>query len=323
MLPDDDQELISGMLEKLMSIKEGPVCATANLSLYELNWICQHVAPILQEQPIILEIESPITICGDIHGQYTDLIRIFESSGYPPDTRYLFLGDYVDRGNQSIEVVALLFLFKILYPDRIFLLRGNHECSYINRMYGFYDDCAKYSVQLWRTFNVDVFNYLPIAAIIEKKIFCIHGGISPDLESLEQIEEMERPMEVPETGLLCDLLWSDPNPDVDDWGENDRGAGCVFGQAQVDEFLEKFGFDLICRGHQAVMNGYEFPFQPSQNLVTIFSAPNYCYQFENSGAVLRVDEHLLCAFNVHPPQSLMEMEADFLDDRGGGTPPRC
>lgn len=319
MFTPDEQVMIQGMMEKLMSIKDGSIYATANLTVVELNWICQRVGPLLLEQPVILELEPPITICGDIHGQYTDLIRIFESSGYPPETQYLFLGDYVDRGNQSIEVVALLFLYKILYPTRIFLLRGNHECSYINRMYGFYDDCAKYSVMLWRAFS-DVFNCLPIAAIIEHKIFCIHGGISPELEDLNQIAMMERPQEVPESGLLCDLLWSDPDPEVDEWGDNDRGTGYVFGQPQVDAFLEKFQFDLICRGHQAVMEGYEFPFRPVQNIVTIFSAPNYCYQFENNGAVLRVDENLLCAFNLHPPIAVSE--DIFPDDRDVGTPPR-
>ena len=152
-----------------------------------------------------------MNIVGDIHGQYYDLLRIFDYGGYPSlDQNYLFIGDYVDRGKQSIEVITLLLAFKVKFPNNFNLLRGNHECQSINKTYGFYDECKRrYSVSLWRDFG-NCFNYMPVSAIIEQRILCMHGGLSPDLHSLEQIKNLDRPNDVPENGLLCDLLWSDP-----------------------------------------------------------------------------------------------------------------
>eukprot|EP00882_Tetradesmus_deserticola_P016185 GHRQ01017268.1.p1 GENE.GHRQ01017268.1~~GHRQ01017268.1.p1 ORF type:complete len:216 (+),score=59.73 GHRQ01017268.1:485-1132(+) len=165
-------------------------------------------------QPNLLELEAPIKICGDIHGQYSDLLRLFEYGGFPPEANYLFLGDYVDRGKQSLETICLLLAFKIKYPENFFLLRGNHECASINRIYGFYDECKRrYNIRLWRTFT-DCFNCLPVAALIDEKILCMHGGLSPELKSLEQIKRVARPTDVPDSGLLCDLLWADPDKDI-------------------------------------------------------------------------------------------------------------
>lgn len=138
----------------------------------------------------------PQQICGDIHGQYYDLLRLFEYGGFPPEANYLFLGDYVDRGKQSLETICLLLAYKIKYPENFFILRGNHECASINRIYGFYDECKRrYNIKLWKTFT-DCFNCLPIAAIIDEKIFTMHGGLSPDLNSMEQIRRVMRPTDV-------------------------------------------------------------------------------------------------------------------------------
>ena len=138
-------------------------------------------------------------ICGDIHGQYYDLLRLFEYGGFPPEANYLFLGDYVDRGKQSLETICLLLAYKIKYPENFFVLRGNHECASINRIYGFYDECKRrYNIKLWKTFT-DCFNCLPIAAIIDEKIFTMHGGLSPDLNSMEQIRRVMRPTDVSPT----------------------------------------------------------------------------------------------------------------------------
>ena len=197
-------------------------------------------------------------LSGDVHGQYYDLLRIFEYGGFPPEANYLFLGDYIDRGKQSIETVCLLLCYKIKYPENFFLLRGNHECAQINRIYGFYDECKRrYSIRLWRVFS-DVFNCLPVSALIDEKIFCMHGGLSPELKNLDQIKNIMRPTDVPDTGLLCDLLWSDPERGVEAYGDNDRGVSFTFGENVVRKFNEKHDIDLICRAHQVVEDGYEF-----------------------------------------------------------------
>jgi serine/threonine-protein phosphatase PP1 catalytic subunit len=190
---------------------------------------------------MLLELRPPVTICGDIHGQYADLLRIFDHAKYPPSTNYLFLGDYVDRGKQGIPVVCLLLALKITYPEQVFLLRGNHECSYINQQFGFYDECVSmYDYDVWQTFS-DLFNCLPVCAIVDDKIFCVHGGISPDLKNLNQIRKLPRPQEIPEEGLMCDLLWSDPDSMIDGWETNDRGQVMFMDQKLFENFL----IDLI------------------------------------------------------------------------------
>ena len=308
--------------KKLLDIKQHSSSDVhANLTKEEVFELCDRVKAIYQEQPTLLNLNPPLTIVGDVHGQFLDLLRIFDITGYPPKTSFLFMGDYVDRGKQSIETVCLLFVYKIKYPDKFYMLRGNHECSYINRIYGFYDECSSsYDIATWEKFS-DVFKYLPIAAIVEDKIFCVHGGISPHLNSLDDIKNIERPIEVPEEGLLCDLLWSDPNNDCESWEPNDRGTSYCFGPQQVSDFLKQFNFDLICRAHQAVMDGFEFPFQENQNIVTVFSAPNYCYEYENRGAILHVDENLFCNFSVLPPILYQSAEPITACERSG-TPPR-
>jgi len=179
------------------------------------------------------------------------------------------------------------------------MLRGNHECSSINRIYGFYDECKRrYSLKLWKAFNM-VFNCLPIAAIVDDKIFCIHGGLSPDLNSMEQIRRILRPTDVPDTGLLCDVLWADPDPNIRGWAESDRGVSFTFGADIVEKFNRKHDFDLIVRAHQVVEDGYEF--FARRQLVTVFSAPNYCGEFDNAGAMMSVDETLMCSFQVLRP----------------------
>ncbi|XP_036355248.1 serine/threonine-protein phosphatase PP1-beta catalytic subunit-like [Octopus sinensis] len=272
----------------------------------EIRFICTKSRAIILSQPCLLELESPINICGndqyrpvgDIHGQYQDLIRIFDLNK-TENFNYLFLGDYVDRGRQSLETICLLLAYKIKYRENFFLLRGNHECSSINRIYGFYDECKRrFNVKVWKTFN-DVFNCLPLAAVIDDKIFCCHGGLSPDLKSVDQIKNVSRPIDVPEHGIVCDLLWSDPDNDVQGWGENDRGVSYTFGSDTVQDFLQRSDFDLICRAHQVVEDGYEF--FAKRQLVTIFSAPNYCGEFDNSGAFMSVDDSLMCSFQILKP----------------------
>lgn len=265
----------------------------------EIRWLIIKAKSIFMEQPVFIELDSPINICGDTHGQFYDLLRLFDYGGEPPKANYLFLGDYVDRGKNSIETICLLFAYKIRYKENFFLLRGNHESENINKIYGFFDECKRrYSVKLWKLFS-DCFNSLPIAALINDKILCMHGGLSPDLNSLEQLKKIVRPTEIPDDGLLCDLLWADPDKMANGWGENERGVSVTFSPQIVEAFEEKHDLDLICRAHQVVENGYEF--FANKSLVTLFSAPNYCGEFDNAGAMMTVEENLICSFKILKP----------------------
>ena len=284
------------------------------MSRTDIVWICQSTKRLFLEQPNLLELQPPVTICGDTHGQFRDTCRLFQHCGDPSVMNYLFLGDYVDRGNDGIENVSLLFLYKILYPENFFILRGNHECGYVSRQFGFYDECVKkYDEGVWKLF-VEVFNCMPVAAIIADNVFCVHGGISPHLKSLQDIDDIKRPTEVPSEGLLCDLLWSDPGTKVDYFGPNERGKGVVFGLKAFTEFKKKFKFDLMIRAHQAIYRGFDFPFEEKAGLITIFSATNYC-DSENYGGMVLVDKNLKCYFKALAP-ILGEEEEEEEDTKG-------
>lgn len=206
----------------------------------------------------LLDMDAPVKICSNIDGQYHDLLRIFETAGFPPEENYLFLGGYVDYGPQSIETMCLLLAFKARYPENFFMLRGNHECASTSYAHGFYDECRRrYSVRLWKTF-VDVFNCLPMAPIIEEKIFCMYGGLSPEHVSMGQIRRILRPTDIPDQGMMCDLIWGNPDKKIHGWGESNRGVSFTLGSNIVHQFLARFGLDLVCRGHQAVEDGYGF-----------------------------------------------------------------
>ncbi|KAJ2380325.1 serine/threonine protein phosphatase Pzh1 [Coemansia sp. RSA 2611] len=297
----------------------GKVTKSVCLRNSEIIAVCHAAREVFLAQPTLLQLAAPVKITGDIHGQYTDLLRLFDKCGYPPHCNYLFLGDYVDRGKQSLETMLLLMCFKIKYPDNFFLLRGNHECANVTRVYGFYDECKRRcNVKVWKAF-VNAFNALPVAAVVASKIFCVHGGLSPDLVTMEQVRQLPRPCDVPDHGVLNDLLWSDPSDTAADWEENERGVSYCFGKSVISEFLRRMDFDLICRAHMVVEDGYEF-FHGRQ-LVTVFSAPNYCGEFDNSGAVMNVNEELLCSFEILKPltenlQSCMaRVEANFWSRR--------
>lgn len=314
-----DPNALDDIINRLLEVRNGRPGKQVQLSEAEIRQLCQTAKELFLTQPNLLELEAPIKICGDVHGQYSDLLRLFEYGGFPPQANYLFLGDYVDRGKQSLETICLLLAYKIKYPENFFLLRGNHECASINRIYGFYDECKRrFNVRLWKTFT-DCFNCLPVAALIDEKIMCMHGGLSPDLKSLDQIRKIARPTDVPDSGLLCDLLWSDPDKDVVGWGENDRGVSYTFGADIVNEFLQKHDMDLICRAHQVVEDGYEF--FADRSLVTIFSAPNYCGEFDNAGAMMSVDDTLTCSFQILKPADKKPKALAFGGARSGTPPP--
>ena len=290
---------VDSILERLLSVRGNKPGKTVDLKEEEIKYLIDKSMIIFKEQKMLIELEAPLRVCGDIHGQYYDLLRIFEHCGYPGEFNYLFLGDYVDRGKQSLETICLLLAYKIKYPLKVHLLRGNHESSVTNRIYCFYDECKRrYNVRLWRNFT-ELFNYLPVAALIDEKILCMHGGLSPDLRNLSSISDISRPTEIPDSGLLCDLLWSDPDKEVLDFDENDRGVSVVFGEKIVQEFNRKNDLDLIIRAHQVVDDGYEFFAQ--RQLITIFSAPNYCGEFDNSAGIMIIDDALTCSLKVLRP----------------------
>ncbi|KAK2592156.1 serine/threonine protein phosphatase Pzh1 [Conoideocrella luteorostrata] len=277
----------------------GKVTKSVCLKNAEIVAICQRAREVLLSQPALLELDAPVKIVGDVHGQYTDLIRMFEMCGFPPMANYLFLGDYVDRGKMSLETILLLLCYKLKFPENFFLLRGNHECANVTRVYGFYDECKRRcNVKIWKTF-IDCFNTLPIAAIVAGKIFCVHGGLSPALSHMDDIRNIARPTDVPDYGLLNDLLWADPADMEQDWEANERGVSYCFGKRVITEFLAVHDFDLICRAHMVVEDGYEF--FNDRVLVTVFSAPNYCGEFDNWGAVMSVSSELLCSFELLKP----------------------
>jgi len=232
----------------------------------------------------------------DIHGQFYDLIELFKVGGDCPQTNYLFLGDFVDRGFYSVETFLLLLCLKVRYPDRITLIRGNHESRQITQVYGFYDECLrKYgSVNVWR-YCTDIFDYLSLSALVDDSLFCVHGGLSPAINTLDQIRSINRKQEVPHDGAMCDLLWSDPE-EVEGWGLSPRGAGYLFGGDVTSQFNHQNRVDVIVRAHQLVMEGYKWMF--NEQLVTVWSAPNYCYRCGNVAAIMELDESLHSTFKV-------------------------
>ncbi|KAL4473561.1 hypothetical protein ABPG74_022425 [Tetrahymena malaccensis] len=260
------------------------------LSESQIKFLCLKAREIFEKEPNVKHVQAPVTVCGDIHGQFSDLLEIFKSGGEIPNTNYLFTGDYVDRGYCSVEVISLLLTLKIKYPERITLTRGNHETRQVTQVYGFYDECIrKYGNQnVWNYF-VNIFDYLPLSAVIENKIFCVHGGLSPSIESIDEINLLHRLQEIPEAGPLCDILWSDPDS-FNGYRPSNRGAGYFFGEEQSKIFNHRNGLTEIVRGHQLVNEGYEIAHD--KNVKTIFSAPNYCYRCGNSAAILQIDEHM-------------------------------
>ncbi|KAL2793102.1 putative serine/threonine protein phosphatase PP1 [Aspergillus keveii] len=262
----------------------------------EISAICSAASNVLLAEPSLLEITAPVTIVGDIHGQYTDLLRVFDRCGFPDTTHYLFLGNYVSKGRNSLETILLLLCYKIKYPQTFFLLRGNHECASITRMSLFYSECKyRCKVNVWRTFRT-VKNSFPIAATVSGKFFCVHGGLSPSLTSLDDIRAIARPTDVSDTGLLTDLLWSDPADVDEDWTENDRAVSYYFNKRVTRSFLQHTGLAIICRGHTVVDEGYKFDFD--NTLVTIFSAPKHHDDLNNSGAVMNISADLSYSFET-------------------------
>ncbi|KAL4974339.1 Serine/threonine-protein phosphatase 2B catalytic subunit [Aspergillus desertorum] len=267
-------------------------------------WIIQAGTQILKSEPNLLEMDAPITVCGDVHGQYYDLMKLFEVGGDPSETRYLFLGDYVDRGYFSIECVLYLWALKIWYPNTLWLLRGNHECRHLTDYFTFKLECKhKYSERIYEA-CIESFCALPLAAVMNKQFLCIHGGLSPELHTLEDIKSIDRFREPPTHGLMCDILWADP---LEDFGQEKtgdyfihnsvRGCSYFFSYPAACAFLEKNNLLSVIRAHEAQDAGYRmyrktrttgFP-----SVMTIFSAPNYLDVYNNKAAVLKYENNVM------------------------------
>ncbi|EGY16742.1 hypothetical protein ACHAP9_000695 [Verticillium nonalfalfae] len=250
--------------------------------------ICAKTKELLMRESNVVHVRAPVTVVGDIHGQFYDLIEIFKIGGWCPDTNYLFLGDYVDRGMFSVETISLLVCLKLRYPDRVHLIRGNHESRGVTQSYGFYTECSrKYgNANVWHYFT-DMFDFLTLSVVINNDIFCVHG---------DQIVVIDRFREIPHEGPMADLVWSDPDPDRDEFSLSPRGAGYTFGAQVVKKFLAVNNMSHILRAHQLCQEGFQVLYD--DRLSTVWSAPNYCYRCGNMASVLEVSDTGERFFNV-------------------------
>ncbi|CAF0877764.1 unnamed protein product [Rotaria sordida] len=325
--PDDKPNLD---ILKQHLLLEGRLTEQAAIRIIEAG------ATILRDEPTMLDIEAPLTICGDIHGQFYDLIKLFEVGGSPATTRYLFLGDYVDRGYFGIECVLYLWSLKIHYPKTFFLLRGNHECRHLTDYFTFKQECfVKYTEQVYES-SMLAFDCLPLAALMNKQFLCVHGGLSPEIYTLNDIRKLDRFHEPPPYGPMCDLLWSDP---VEDYGNeketsssaskrhtsnNDssqtipsysehlflpnttRGCSYFYTYAAVNEFLINNQILSVIRAHEAQDVGYRMYKKSAEtgfpSLITIFSAPNYLDVYQNKAAIMKYENNVvnIRQFNCSP-----------------------
>lgn len=292
--------------------KEGKVTKEHCLELI------RRVSDITAAEANLLRLQAPVTVVGDIHGQFYDLVKLLDVGGNPDNTQYLFLGDYVDRGSFSIEVLLVLFTLKLCHPKTVWLLRGNHECRQMTAFFNFRDECEyKYDLTVYYAF-MEFFDTLPVAAVIDNKFLCLHGGLSPDLDLLNQLGVINRFQEPPRAGLFCDLLWADPVDEEkvehsvhgsDAFFPNDvRGCSFFFGYDAATKFLHKNHLLSVIRAHEAQLEGFKMHQTNTQSgfptVITIFSAPNYCDCYNNKGAVLKFENNTLNIqqfnFSPHP-----------------------
>lgn len=242
------------------------------------------VSDILASEPMLMYCNEPVIVVGDIHGHLLDLHRILLNFGYPPAQRYLFLGDFVDRGAFSTECITLIYALKYLYPSHVLLIRGNHEFAvtggdggFGDELEGIYPGCRMF------TRFCESFANMPLAVVLFERIFCCHGGPFPELMNISQLNDIPRPLNDFENPLVNGLVWSDPTLTISDYGPSHRGTGWFFGRDAVAEFLATNNVDVIVRGHQVVEKGFESLWDGS--VMTVFSASNYCGRRMNCGAV--------------------------------------
>ncbi|CAD8163395.1 unnamed protein product [Paramecium octaurelia] len=293
-------------IDKYMEILRNIRC----LSERDSHMVCELAKEILAEEPNIVQVKAPVTICGDIRGQFFDLLELFINGGQIPEKTYVFNGDYVNRGHQSVETFQYLLCLKIKYPKHITLLRGNHEQRALSEMNGLYEEVKrKYgNIYPWQYF-CEVFDYLPLCALVNQKVFCVHGGLSPQIKQIDQIRMIDRRNAKEGEGPMSDLLWSDPEQDLDGWTQNGRRGVHQFGKKIVDQFNHINDLTLIARAHQLQMDGYKYYFD--KQLVTVWSAPNYCYRCGNKACMMNLDENLEQSFIFF--EESQELTQNFMD----------
>ncbi|VDM96155.1 unnamed protein product [Thelazia callipaeda] len=282
----------------------------------QLIAVIDEVYNILRPTGCLIKVNAPVVIFGDIHGQFGDLMRYLNILGTPPQQNFLFLGDYVDRCKKGLEVMMLLFCFKIRYPDKINLLRGNHECTKMNRTYGFYQECKRLrTTSIWKAFQ-NAFNELPLCANISDKLIGMHGGISPLIQGWHSLENLKKPRNQSdcEYGLALDLMWADPDNDPCSKGfvpNKVRNASWMFGQDTIKECTRVLGVDMIVRAHEVVKTGHLL--DCDEHICTVFSAPNYCGTDGNCGSVMCITKDLKISFvTLKPKLDIQKLDSNKL-----------
>mmetsp|Transcript_38117 Transcript_38117/g.107693 ORF Transcript_38117/g.107693 Transcript_38117/m.107693 type:complete len:430 (+) Transcript_38117:280-1569(+) len=310
---EDDRQVLQGLVRELVAVHRGqdsdgrqelkPRDITKLMDSRDMQALCARAATALLRQPTVLDVVAPVHIVGDIHGQFEDLLRIFDHLGIPPKTKYLFLGDYVDRGPKGLEVMVLLLSLQMLYPEQVFLLRGNHECEHISMMYGFFEECkTRYRAAIWKVF-IPVFDAMPIAALVEpshlppdaaasqgvrKPLLCVHAGLSRSLTTMAQLRSIPRPLKIHTNEVIRDLVWSDPIATAKGWGFGERGVSCTYGMDVARAFLRHNSLSMIIRAHEVADNGFALLGDHQDLVATVFSAPGYAGVCDNDAAVLEV-----------------------------------
>jgi diadenosine tetraphosphatase ApaH/serine/threonine PP2A family protein phosphatase len=243
----------------------------------EVLTVIEKAVTIFSQEGAVLKVSRSFVVVGDLHGNIYTLVRIFEEFGYPDSRCFIFLGDYVDRGTNSCEVIVLLYVLKILFPNQLFLLRGNHEFGFMTDSYGFRQECLLRFLPRVYSSLIDSFSKLPVAAIINDRIFCVHGGITPDLVVGSLNKDSD------------ELLWSDPRNEIEGFSSSDRGRGFYFGQDVLQQFLKAENFNMIIRSHEHCREGFCWPFGCDCGCLTIFSSVDYCGEM-NDDSVCVIDK---------------------------------
>lgn len=262
--------------------------------------LIDRVIDLFSSEPTMLNISSPCIIVGDIHGHLLDLLRVIKHHGLPIKKKYIFLGDVVDRGEFSLECVIIIFILKVLYPKSVYIIRGNHEFNFLCYQFGFHAELQeKYSDSNIYSSFLEAFSYMPIAAIVDKFMLCVHGGIGPSLNTLQQISNIKRPLTDYNDQISQPLLWSDPSDTVHKFSDSPRGMGYLFGKEAANQFLTHNKIKVLVRGHESIAGGVEMRFNNS--IITVFTASNYCGLSSNLAGVLIVKPGEQFKPDVYPP----------------------